>query len=216
MSEEINVEALEWGKWLFAQGCEFLRGVASLADLPDFGQPEVSFAGRSNVGKSSLINALTGRTTLARVSHTPGRTQQLNYFSLGNRLILVDMPGYGYAKASKAAIAQWNELIQLYLKGRPTLSRVYVLIDSRHGLKENDLEMMRMLDVAAVSYRIVLTKVDKVSATLLGQLQKDIEDKIKTHPAAFPKISLTSTVKKLGIAELRAEIAQFAIGGNPL
>jgi GTP-binding protein len=212
MSEDIRAEALDWGKWLFSQECEFLRGAASLVDLPDFGQPEISFAGRSNVGKSSLINALTARTTLARVSHTPGRTQQLNFFSLANRLVMVDMPGYGYAKASKVAIAQWNELIQLYLKGRPTLSRVYVLVDSRHGLKENDLEMMRMLDVAAVSYRVVLTKVDKVSPTPLRQLQKDIEAKLKTHAAAFPTISLTSTVKKLGIAELRAEIAQFAIG----
>lgn len=212
MSEEISTEALAWGKWLFAQECEFLRGVPSLVDLPDFGQPEISFAGRSNVGKSSLINALTDRTTLARVSHTPGRTQQLNFFSLGNRLILVDMPGYGYAKASKAAIAQWNGLVQLYLKGRPTLSRVYVLVDARHGLKENDLDMMRMLDVAAVSYRLVLTKVDKVSPSQLKELQKNMEEIIKTHPAAFPKISLTSTVAKSGIAELRAEIAQFAIG----
>ncbi|MBX9804167.1 MAG: ribosome biogenesis GTP-binding protein YihA/YsxC [Alphaproteobacteria bacterium] len=212
MSEEFNQEALEWGNWLFAQGCDFLRGAASLTDLPEFGQPEISFAGRSNVGKSSLINALTGRTTLARVSHTPGRTQQLNFFSLANRLVLVDMPGYGYAKASKTSIAQWNELIQLYLKGRPTLSRVYVLVDSRHGLKENDLEMMRMLDVAAVSYRIVLTKVDKVSPTPLRDLQNSIEETLKKHPAAYPKISLTSTVKKLGISELRAEVAQFAIG----
>lgn len=212
MSEAISPEALEWGKWLFSQECEFLRGAASLIDLPEFGQPEVSFAGRSNVGKSSLINALTGRTTLARVSHTPGRTQQLNFFSLAKRLVLVDMPGYGYAKASKASIAQWNELIQLYLKGRPTLSRVYVMVDSRHGLKDNDLEMMKMLDIAAVSYRIVLTKVDKVSPTALRDLQMKIEETLKTHPAAFPKISLTSTVKKIGVAELRAEIAQFAIG----
>lgn len=214
MSEEISAQALEWGNWLFAQGCEFLRGAASLNDLPEFGQPEVSFAGRSNVGKSSLINALTGRNTLARTSNTPGRTQQLNFFSLGKRLVLVDMPGYGYAKASKSAIEQWNALLQLYLKGRPTLSRVYVLIDARHGLKENDLEMMRMLDVAAVSYRLVLTKVDKVSPTPLRALQKEIEEKIKTHPAAFPEISLTSTVSKSGVAELRAEIAQFAIGGS--
>lgn len=216
MSEEVSAEALEWGKWLFAQECEFLRGVASLNDLPEFGQPEVSFAGRSNVGKSSLINALTGRTALARTSNTPGRTQQLNFFSLGKRLILVDMPGYGYAKASKSAVEQWNMMIQLYLKGRPTLSRVYVLIDSRHGLKENDLEMMRMLDVAAVSYRLVLTKADKISPTALGTLQKDIEKKIKMHPAAFSELSLTSTVTKLGVAELRAEIAQFAIGSPQL
>jgi len=214
MSEEISAEALEWGNWLFAQECEFLRGAASLNDLPEFGQPEVSFAGRSNVGKSSLINALTGRATLARTSNTPGRTQQLNFFSLGKRLVLVDMPGYGYAKASKSAIEQWNALLQLYLKGRPTLSRVYVLIDARHGLKENDLEMMRMLDVAAVSYRLVLTKADKVSPTPLRALQQDIEEKLKMHPAAFPKISLTSTVAKMGITELRAEIAQFAIGSS--
>lgn len=214
MSEELSIQALEWGNWLFAQECEFLRGAASLNDLPEFGQPEVSFAGRSNVGKSSLINALTGRNTLARTSNTPGRTQQLNFFSLGKRLVLVDMPGYGYAKASKSAIEQWNALLQLYLKGRPTLSRVYVLIDARHGLKENDLEMMRMLDVAAVSYRLVLTKVDKVSPTPLRALRQEIEEKIKTHPAAFPEISLTSTVSKSGVAELRAEIAQFAIGGS--
>ena len=214
MSEEFSTEALAWGKWLFAQECEFLRGVPTLVGLPDFSQPEVCFAGRSNVGKSSLINALTDRTTLARVSNTPGRTQQLNFFSLSNRLVLVDMPGYGYAKASKTAIAQWDALVQLYLKGRPTLSRVYVLVDARHGLKESDLNMMRMLDIAAVSYRLVLTKVDKISPSQLKERQKDIEEKIKTHPAAFPKISLTSTVAKLGIAELRAEIAQFAIG-NP-
>lgn len=210
--EEVDAKALDWGKWLFAQECEFLRGVASLQDLPDFGQPEVSFIGRSNVGKSSLINALTARTTLARVSHTPGRTQQLNLFSLGRRLILVDMPGYGYAQASKASIAQWTALINLYLKGRPTLARVYVLVDSRHGLKESDIDMMRMLDGAAVSYRLVLTKADKVSAKQLAELQKNIEGMLKTHPAAFPGISLTSTVTKFGISELRAEIAQFAIG----
>lgn len=212
MSEEISSEALMWGKWLFSQECDFLRGAQSLNDLPDFSQPEICFAGRSNVGKSSLINALTSRATLARVSNTPGRTQQLNFFSLASRLILVDMPGYGYAKASKAAISQWNALIQLYLKGRPTLARVYVLIDSRHGLKENDLEMMRMLDVAAVSYRLVLTKVDKVSSNQLQECKKHIKEKIKTHPAAFPEISLTSTMAKVGIEELRAEIAQFAIG----
>ena len=212
MSEELSTQALEWGRWLFSQECAFLRGVPSLVDLPDFGQPEVSFVGRSNVGKSSLINALTDRTTLARVSNTPGRTQQLNFFSLGDRLILVDMPGYGYAKASKTAVSQWTSLVQLYLKGRPTLSRAYVLVDSRQGLKENDLDMMRMLDAAAVSYRLVLTKADKVSPSQLSVLQKDIEGRIKAHPAAFPKISLTSAAAKLGIAELRAEVAQFAIG----
>ena len=201
-------------KKLFASQWDFMLGVANIKQLPDHRNPEIAFIGASNVGKSSLINALTGRNTLARTSNTPGRTQQLNFFSLGKRLVLVDMPGYGYAKASKSAIEQWNALLQLYLKGRPTLSRVYVLIDARHGLKENDLEMMRMLDVAAVSYRLVLTKVDKVSPTPLRALQKEIEEKIKTHPAAFPEISLTSTVSKSGVAELRAEIAQFAIGGS--
>jgi len=216
MSEEISADALEWGNWLFAQECLFLRGVASLDHLPEFGQPEVAFIGRSNVGKSSLINSLTDRTALARTSNTPGRTQQLNFFSLGKRLVLVDMPGYGYAKAAKSAIKQWNTLIRLYLKGRPTLSRVYVLIDSRHGLKENDMEIMGMLDEAAVSYRLVLTKTDKVPRSSLQELQVTIEEKIKTHPAAFPKISLTSAAKKSGIPELRAEIAQFAIGSPPL
>lgn len=214
MPEDASAESLAWGKWLFAQECQFLRGVSSLIDLPEFGQPEVCFAGRSNVGKSSLLNALTDRTTLARVSHTPGRTQQLNFFSLSNRLVLVDMPGYGYAKASKAAIAQWNRVIQLYLKGRPTLVRVYVLVDARHGIKENDVEMMQMLDEAAVSWRLVLTKIDKISPLQLKERQKNIEEMIKKHPAAFPEISLTSTVAKLGIAELRAEIAQFAIGSS--
>jgi GTP-binding protein len=212
MQEEFSKIALEWGTWLFAQECTFLRGVVSLTDLPDFGQPEIAFVGRSNVGKSSLINAVTHRTTLARVSHTPGRTQQLNFFSLAKRLILVDMPGYGYAKASKASIKEWNALILLYLQGRPTLSRVYVLVDSRHGLKESDLDMMRMLDTAAVSYRIVLTKIDKISHSSLQDLKNTMEGLLKKHPAAFPQIISTSSEKKLGIAELRAEIAQFAIG----
>jgi len=212
MLEEICPEALEWGKWLFAQECQFLRGVQTLTDLIEFSQPEVSFIGRSNVGKSSLLNALTGRTTLARTSHTPGRTQQLNFFSLGNRLILVDMPGYGYAQASKKSIAQWNELIHLYFQGRPTLERVYLLIDGRHGLKNNDLEMMELLDTTAVSYRVVVTKVDKISSSQREEIKGNLENKIKGHAAAFPKICLTSSEAKEGIAELRADIAQFAIG----
>lgn len=212
MSEDVSVEALEWGKWLFAQECEFMRGVVSLADLPDFGKPEVSFVGRSNVGKSSLVNALTARKTLARVSHTPGRTQELNFFSLANRLILVDMPGYGYAKASKESIKDWKNLVNGYLKGRPTLARAYVLIDSRHGLKNSDVEMMKMLDEAAVSYRLVLTKADKVSPTKLRELTAQIETSLKKHPAAFPQVSVTSSVEKKGIEDLRADVAQFAIG----
>jgi len=212
MEQCTSAESLAWGKWLFAQECIFLRGVSSLGDLPEFGQPEVCFTGRSNVGKSSLINSLTDRATLARVSHTPGRTQQLNFFSLGNRLILVDMPGYGYAKASKAAVTQWNKVIQLYLKGRPTLQRVYVLVDARHGVKENDGEMMRMLDDAAVSWRLVLTKIDKIAPSQVKERHKEMEEILKKHPAAFPEISLTSAAAKQGIEELRAEMAQFAMG----
>jgi GTP-binding protein len=214
MTETFSPEGLRWGKWLFAQECEFLRGVPSLIDLPDFGQPEISFAGRSNVGKSSIINALTDRTTLARTSNTPGRTQQLNFFSLGKRLVLVDMPGYGYAKASQSSINEWNVLIDLYLKGRPTLRRVYVLVDARHGLKENDHEMMKMLDEAAVSYRLVVTKIDKISAAQLEQLHITLENQIKKNAAAYPYVSRTSAVTKSGIGELRAEISRFALGGE--
>ena len=211
MPEKDEAGEQAWGNWLFAQSCEFLRGVPSLIDLPDFGQPEVSFAGRSNVGKSSIINALTGQNTLARTSNTPGRTQQLNFFSLGERLVLVDMPGYGYAKASKAAIAQWNRLIDLYLKGRPTLQRVYVLVDARHGLKDNDFEMMKMLDAAAVSYQLVVTKADKISPARMAELQNEMETQLTKHPAAFPAILMTSAVSRSGIQELRAEVARFAL-----
>jgi GTP-binding protein len=210
--KEFSQESLEWGQWLFAQECTFIRGVPTLIDLPNFGLNEIAFIGRSNVGKSSLINTVTGRTTLARVSHTPGRTQHLNFFNLANRLILVDMPGYGYAKAAKSAIKQWTTLIKQYLKGRPTLARVYVLIDSRHGLKDNDLELMKMLDESAVSYQIILTKIDKVSRKPLQDLHLKIEQQLKSHPAAYPTIILTSSDEKKGIAELRAEIAQFALG----
>jgi len=212
MFEEPDQEAaLAWGKWLFAQECEFLWGVASLSDLPEFDQPEVAFIGRSNVGKSSLLNALTSRISLARTSHTPGRTQQLNFFSLGRRLVLVDMPGYGYAKASKIAIARWNKLVQFYLKSRLTLVRVYMLIDGRHGIKTNDMEMMQILDTAAVPYRLVATKADKVNHLGQQELQKDMEGKIQNHPAAFPEVYFVSSTTKQGIAELRADIAQFAI-----
>lgn len=212
MPTEFSQIFLDWGQWLFAQECIFLRGAQTLTDLPDFGLNEVAFIGRSNVGKSSLVNTLTDRTTLARVSNTPGRTQQLNFFNLANRLILVDMPGYGYAKASKAAIKQWTGLIKEYLKGRPTLARVYVLIDGRHGIKDSDLEIMKMLDETAVSYHLIITKIDKVSKKPLQELCANIEQQLKSHPAAFPSIILTSSEEKKGVAELRAEIAQFALG----
>lgn len=210
LTNTYTTESLEWGRWLFAQSCDFVRGVATLNDLIDFDLNEVAFAGRSNVGKSSLINALTGRNSLAKTSNTPGRTQQLNFFILGQRLYVVDMPGYGYAKVSKATKAVWQTLIRTYLRGRPTLERVYVLVDSRVGLKENDQEIMKMLDTTAVSYQVVLTKIDKVGKTQLKELIASLEEMLGKHPAAHPRVIATSADKGDGIAELRAEIAQFA------
>ncbi len=200
-----------WGQWLFTQECQFLRGVEKLEDLPEFGLPEVAFAGRSNVGKSSLVNSLTGRLTLARTSNTPGRTQQLNFFSLCERLLLVDMPGYGYAEAPKTIIARWQKMIKFYLKGRPTLQRVFLLIDSRHGLKENDIEMMKMLDESAVSYQIVLTKADKIKADEMTRVHQKTTEALANHLAAHPHVILTSSESKMGMDHLKAEIAQFAV-----
>lgn len=196
------------GTKLFKGACDFFWGAASPQQLPEIGRPEIAFAGRSNVGKSSLINALTNRKALARTSNTPGRTQQLNFFDLGGVLTLVDMPGYGYAKVSKAQKAEWDELIYSYLSGRPTLRCVLVLIDSRHGLKDNDRELMKMLDRAAVSYRIVLTKADK--ADDLEKMKEAILAEIKTHTAAYPDIAVTSAEKKSGIEELQEIIASYA------
>ncbi|WP_032112778.1 ribosome biogenesis GTP-binding protein YihA/YsxC [Candidatus Paracaedibacter symbiosus] len=201
--------ALEWGRWLFAQECTFTRGVQKLNDLGEIGLPEIAFAGRSNVGKSSLINALTNRNTLARTSNTPGRTQQLNFFSLANRLLLVDMPGYGYAKVSKKMQSEWQDLLEAYFRGRPTLERAYVLVDSRVGMKESDKDVMQLFDKTAVSYQIVLTKVDKVGKTELAALITQLETLLGKHPAAHPKVMATSAEKNIGIAELRAEISQF-------
>ena len=179
--------------------------------LPTDGKPEIAFAGRSNVGKSSLINALTGRTSLARVSVTPGRTRELNFFTLGkdDALYLVDMPGYGYAQASKAAVKGWTRLIREYLKGRRELKRVFLLIDARHGIKPNDRETMTLLDEAAVSYQAVLTKADKPKASELAALQQKIAGDLAKHPAAFPVIVTTSARMGEGINELRAAIASL-------
>ncbi len=207
---EIKAALLERGRLLFAGPCEFVAGAASLGAIPDLALPEIAFAGRSNVGKSSLVNALTGRKTLARTSQTPGRTQQLNFFNLGGALYLVDLPGYGYAKASKTAIAKWTGVINAYLKGRATLARVFVLIDARHGAKDSDREIMTMLDDAAVMYQVVLTKADKTTGPELEKCLAKLHAELKTHVAAHPDIVATSSNSGRGIEDLRAEIAALA------
>ncbi|MDH3737543.1 MAG: ribosome biogenesis GTP-binding protein YihA/YsxC [Alphaproteobacteria bacterium] len=205
-----DAQRIEFGRWLFSQPCTFLRGVARLDSLAEPDLPEVAFAGRSNCGKSSLLNALTGRRSLARTSNTPGRTQQLNFFDLGGQLWLVDMPGYGYARASKTDIAAWTQTVRDYLRGRPTLRRLCVLIDARHGIKANDEEMMAMLDKAAVGYQIVLTKTDKLTPGALAARLAATEKTLKAHPAALPKPVATSARNGDGIEHLRAEIAMLA------
>jgi GTP-binding protein len=210
-NRELSPHERAQGEALFRGPCGFVKGVVRIDDLPKDGRPEVAFAGRSNVGKSSLINALTGRTTLARVSVTPGRTRELNFFSLGKDggLYLVDMPGYGYAKASKSEAKGWTRLISDYLKGRRELKRVFLLIDSRHGIKPSDKETMKMLDEAAVSYQVVLTKADKPKASELAVLQEKIARNLAQHPAAYPVILTTSARMGFGLDELRAAIASL-------
>lgn len=203
-------DRIESGRLLFAGPAAFERGVVDMAQLPDAELPEVAFAGRSNVGKSSLINALTGRNKLARASTEPGRTRELNFFRMGDRLRLVDLPGYGYAKASKSAIGRWTALTRDYLRGRPSLKRVILLIDARHGLKPDDKDVMDALDQAAVSYQLVLTKGDKVKPTEVAETRARTAAAIAKRPAAHPEIVITSSETGLGIAELRAEIAALA------
>ncbi|MEX2454530.1 MAG: ribosome biogenesis GTP-binding protein YihA/YsxC [Rhodospirillaceae bacterium] len=205
-----SAEAIERGRWLFSQECTFVSGAASFAGLPEAALPEIAFVGRSNVGKSSLINALTGRKTLARTSNTPGRTQQINFFRLQEMLMLVDLPGYGYARASKSSIESWTDLIFAYLRGRPTLRRVCLLIDGRHGLKDTDIAVMEDLDSSAVSYQIVLTKCDKVKAAEMDRIARETSDRIARHVAAHPEIVRTSAIKSDGIEILRAELAFMA------
>ena len=201
---------LECGRLLFAKECNFLLGIDKLVQLPDSSLPEIAFAGRSNVGKSSLINALTGRKALARTSNTPGRTQQLNFFDLGRRLVLVDLPGYGYAKVSKTQVAAWTRTLKAFLRGRVALRRVCLLIDSRVGLKDLDRDMMEMLDAAAVVYQVVLTKVDKLKSDELETTTSMISDELAKRSAAHPMLALTSSNKSLGIRELRAGLASLA------
>jgi GTP-binding protein len=209
-AEAARSAAIEAGRLLFARPCRFVFGATSLDKLPAPGLPEIAFAGRSNVGKSSLVNALTGQKTLARASHTPGRTRQLNFFELDERVILVDLPGYGYAAASKADIKAWTRQVADYLKGRPTLRRVMLLIDGRHGLKSSDEEIMNLLDAAAVSYQVVLTKTDKVKPAELESLLALTVAALAKHGAAHPDILPTSAISGAGIAEVRATLAALA------
>ena len=204
-----GIDWIEAGRKLFAGPCVFLAGVGRIEGLPSVGAPEIAFAGRSNVGKSSLVNALTGRLSLARVSHTPGRTQELNFFDLNGEARLVDMPGFGYAAVSKAKSAAWGKLARDYLRGRPSLLRVLVLIDGRHGLKESDEETMRLLDASAVSYAVVLTKRDSVkTADQPGRVAATLEA-LSRRPAAYPEVVFTSARTGEGVAELRAHIARL-------
>ena len=200
---------LEVGRLLFARECTFLLGVAHLNQLPDDVLPEIAFAGRSNVGKSSLLNALTGRKALARTSNTPGRTQQLNFFDLGKRAMLVDMPGYGYAKAPKPQVDAWTRLVKDYLRGRVGLRKLCLLIDARHGVKPVDREIMDLLEAAAVVFQVVLTKTDK--AKRLDDLVRDTAAIVDGYRAGAPEILLTSARRGEGIPELRAELAKLAL-----
>ncbi|KAA0909769.1 ribosome biogenesis GTP-binding protein YihA/YsxC [Aquicoccus porphyridii] len=202
-------QALEKGRLLFAGETEFLKGVVAMSGLPPADRIEVCFAGRSNVGKSTLINALTGRKGLARASNTPGRTQEINFFTAGVDHYLVDLPGYGYANAPLAVVEKWQRLLKQYLSGRQSLRRAFVLIDARHGIKDVDEEIMKRLDTSAVTFQCVLTKSDKVKAGERDRILGQVRERLSKHPAAFPEIVLTSAEKGEGIPTLRAIIADL-------
>lgn len=199
--------AREAGRLLFAGPVDFVKGVVAMSGLPPASRPEVCFAGRSNVGKSSLINALTGRKNLARASNTPGRTQEINYFALGDSRYLVDLPGYGYAEAPVATVRKWQELLKAYLAGRVTLRRAFVLIDTRHGVLAADEEILGLLDRSAVTFQVVMTKADKVNRATRDANLDQVRAALAKHPAAFPEIIVTSSEKGEGIETLRAVIA---------
>lgn len=207
LAPEPEDEAREAGRLLFAGPIDFVKGVVAMSGLPPADRIEVCFAGRSNVGKSSLINALTGRKTLARASNTPGRTQEINYFALGEARYLVDLPGYGYAEAPVAIVAKWQALLKQYLAGRQTLRRAFVLIDARHGVKAVDQEILTLLDRSAVTFQVVLTKVDKINRTERAAVIEQVKGALAKHPAAYPEIVVTSSEKGEGIETLRAIIA---------
>lgn len=207
LAPEPDFDAREAGRLMFAGPVDFVKGVVAMSGLPPADRLEVCFAGRSNVGKSSLINALTGRKSLARASNTPGRTQEINYFNLGESRFLVDLPGYGYAEAPVAIVAKWQALLKSYLAGRQTLRRAFVLIDTRHGVKAVDEEILQLLDRSAVTFQAVLTKADKVSKAERDAIIEQVKGALAKHPAAYPEIVVTSSEKGDGIETLRAIIA---------
>lgn len=209
---EPEPDEAEAARKAFMGPCDFVKGVVAIDTLPAADRPEVCFAGRSNVGKSSLINALTGRKGLARASNTPGRTQEINYFSLGTRGYLVDLPGYGFAEAPKGKVDQWQALLRAYLAGRVTLARAYVLIDGRHGVKAVDHEIMTLLDRSAVSFQAVLTKADKPRGGALAPVVESVKADLARHPAAYPEIIVTSSETGAGIPSLRAAILRLMPG----
>ena len=199
----------ELGRKLFSGPVNFLKGVVAMDGLPEADRVEVCFAGRSNVGKSSLINAITNRKGLARASNTPGRTQEINFFELGDKRYLVDLPGYGFANAPVAVVEKWQRLLKSYLSGRPNLRRAFVLIDSRHGIKPVDEEIMQLMNRSALTFQVILTKIDKIKQLEQDKVLLQVRAKLAKHPAAFPELIITSSEKGEGIATLRAVIANF-------